>query len=90
MIENITVWGALVIILIDSLALIFYLNKQNAPVRTTVVQMYGILILVPLVFVLSFAGKINDNTTAAILGALVGYVFGKNSLSEEWTQTKQG
>lgn len=90
MIENIAIIGVLIVILIDSIALIYYLNKQNAPVRTTVVQMYGLLILVPLVFVLAFTGKVGDNTIAAILGALIGYVFGKTGLTEEWTKTKQG
>lgn len=90
MIETIAILGALIIIFINSLALIYYLNKQNAPVRTTVVQMYGLLILIPLVFVLAFTGKVSDNTLAAILGALIGYVFGKTGLSEEWTKTKQG
>lgn len=86
--ENFIVLGALLIILINSLALIYYLNKQNAPIRTTVVQTYGIFVLVPLIFALAVMGKISDNTVAAVLGALVGYIFGKSSLSEEWTHTK--
>ena len=74
----------LAIILICAIALFVYLHKQNAPIRTTVVQMIGIMLFVPLVFLLAFTGKIGENTVSTLLGAFVGYVFGKASLPEEW------
>lgn len=78
------VLGTLLVILIDSLFLFWYLNHQNAPIRTTVVQLVGILLFVPLVFLLSYLNKIDSNTVSVLLGAFVGYVFGKMSLVEEW------
>lgn len=81
---DIIVLGTLVVILVDSLFLFWYLNRQNAPIRTTVVQLMGILLFVPLVFLLSYLNKIDSNTVSVLLGAFVGYVFGKSSLVEEW------
>jgi len=82
--NEIIVLVTLAIILISAIALITYLHKQNAPIRTTVVQTIGIMLFVPLVFLLAFTGKIGENTVSALLGAFVGYVFGKSSLPEEW------
>lgn len=82
--NEIIVLSTLLIIFVDSIYLIYYLNRQNAPVRTTVVQFLGVILFIPLVFLLSFTGKIGDNTVSALLGALVGYLFGKTSLKEEW------
>lgn len=82
--NDIIVLSTLLIILIDSVFLLYYLNKQNAPVRTTVVQFLGVILFIPLVFLLSYTGKIDDRTVSTLLGALVGYVFGKTSLKEEW------
>lgn len=82
--NDIIVLSTLLIILIDSVFLLYYLNRQNAPVRTTVVQFLGVILFIPLVFLLSYTGKIDDRTVSTLLGALVGYVFGKTSLKEEW------
>jgi Na+/phosphate symporter len=68
----------------DSIYLIYYLNKQNAPIRTTVVQLIGVLLFVPLVFLLAFWDKIESQVTATVLGAFVGYIFNIISLKEEW------
>jgi len=72
------------IIAADSIYLICYLNKQNAPIRTTVVQALGVLLLVPLVFLLSFWDKLESQVVATILGAFIGYVFSRIPLKEEW------
>lgn len=88
--NDIAVLASIAVMFIDSLALIWYLNRQNAPVRTTVVQFLAIVVLLPLVFVLAFTGKVSENTISTLLGSLVGYIFGKTSLTEEWTHTKQG
>ena len=72
------------IIVFDSGYLIWYLNRQNAPVRTNVVKMIGVILLVPLIFLLSLWDKIESQTVATILGAFVGYVFGHMSIKEEW------
>lgn len=74
----------LLIIFIITIYLIYYLNKQNAPVRTTVLQTVGVMMFVPLVFLLAFTGKIGENTISTLLGAFAGYVFGKVSLDKEW------
>lgn len=74
----------LAIIFASTLYLVYYLNKQNAPIRTTVVQTVGIMMFVPLIFLLAFTGKISENTVSTLLGAFAGYVFGKASLKEEW------
>lgn len=76
----------LVIIGADSLYLLWYLNRQNAPVRTTVVQALGVLLLVPLVFLLAFWDKIESQTVATVLGAFIGYVFSRIPLKEEWNK----
>jgi hypothetical protein len=81
---DIIVLGTLGVILVDSLFLFWYLNRQSAPIRTTVVQLMGTLLFVPLVFLLSYLNKIDSNTVSVLLGAFVGYVFGKSSLVEEW------
>jgi len=82
--NNYIVLTTLAIILISTIALLIYLHKQNAPVRTTIVQIIAIILFVPLVFVLAFTGKVGENTLSTLLGAFVGYVFGKTSLPEEW------
>jgi len=68
----------------DSIYLIYYLNKQNAPIRTTVVQLVGVLLLVPLVFILALWDKVESQVVATILGAFVGYVFSGVPLKEGW------
>lgn len=83
------VLGTLAVILIDSLFLFWYLNRQNAPIRTTVVQLMGVFLFVPLVFLLSYLNKIDSNTVSVLLGAFVGYVFGKSSLVQEWVGYKE-
>lgn len=72
------------IILIFSLILVWYLNKQNAPVRTTVLQLAGSTTFLLIVFLLSYLDKLENQTLATLLGAYVGYVFGKISSKEEW------
>ena len=46
--------------------------------------MIGVILLVPLIFLLSLWDKIESQTVATILGAFVGYVFGHMSIKEEW------
>ncbi len=82
--NDIIVLATLVIILSSTIGLFVYLHKQNAPIRTTVVQTIGLMLFVPLVFLLAFTGRIGENTVSTLLGAFVGYVFGKVSLPEEW------
>ena len=82
--DGFIVLATLAIILVSTIALLVYLHKQNAPIRTTVVQTIGIMLFVPLLFLLVFTGKIGENTVSTLLGAFVGYVFGKTSLPEEW------
>lgn len=82
--DGFIVLATLAIILVSTMALLVYLHKQNAPVRTTIVQTLGIMLFVPLLFLLVFTGKIGENTVSTLLGAFVGYVFGKASLPEEW------
>lgn len=82
--DGFIVLATLAIILVSTIALLVYLQKQNAPIRTTVVQTIGIMLFVPLLFLLVFTGKIGENTVSTLLGAFVGYVFGKASLPEEW------
>lgn len=85
MISNeVIVIATLAIIMASIIGLFVYLHKQNAPVRTTIVQTIGIMLFVPLLFLLAFTGKISENTVSTLLGAFVGYVFGKASLPEEW------
>ncbi len=88
--DLIIILSVLVFMLIETIALILYLNKQNAPVRTTVIQWVSVTLFIPIVFLLSYFGKINENTVATLLGAFAGYVLGKTGLTEEWTHTKQG
>lgn len=88
--ETILIGITLIFILLESLILVDYLNKQNAPVRTTVLQWIGVAIFTPFVFLLAYLGKIDSNVTSTLLGAFAGYLFGKVGLSEEWTHTKQG
>jgi len=88
--DSILVVAILVFIFLETGTLVFYLNKQNAPVRTTVLQWVGVAIFIPFVFLLSYLGKIDSSVTSTLLGGFAGYVFGKVGLSEEWTHTKQG
>ena len=74
------------LILVFSSVLIWYLNKQNAPVRTTVVQLASSTNFLLIVFLLAFLEKIEGQTVATLLGAYVGYVFGKISAKGEWEQ----
>ena len=74
----------LVIIAAIAVYLIHYLNKQNAPIRTTVVQLLTLLLIVPLVFLLAYLDKIDSHSISVILGAIIGYVFSKVPLKEEW------
>lgn len=82
--EQIIVILTLLVIFAETTYLVYYLNRQNAPVRTTVVHLVGIFLFVPLVFLLAFLGKIGENTVSTLLGAFAGYIFGKISLKEEW------
>ena len=72
------------IVLAFSLILIWYLNKQNAPVRTTVLQLAGSTTFLLITFLLAYLNRIDGQTTATLLGAYVGYVFGKVSSKGEW------
>jgi len=72
------------IVLVFSLFLVWYLNKQNAPVRTTVLQLAGSTTFLLIVFLLSYLNRIDGETVATLLGAYVGYVFGKISSKGEW------
>lgn len=72
------------LILSFSLILIWYLNKQNAPVRTTVVQLASSVNFLLIMFLLAYLNKIDGQTVATLLGAYVGYVFGKISAKGEW------
>lgn len=74
----------LALIILLYFGLIYYLLKQNAPIRTTVIQWVGILIFIPFVFLLSYFNKVSDTTIATLLGAFIGYLFGKTGLTEEW------
>lgn len=82
--EDIITLVTLGIILIIVCYLIYYLNKQNAPLRTTVVQFIGIVLFVPLVFLLAFLNKIDQDVLATLMGAFAGYVFGKSAHQGEW------
>ncbi|HCM45742.1 MAG: hypothetical protein UV52_C0021G0002 [Parcubacteria group bacterium GW2011_GWD1_42_9] len=87
MINDPKFWITIVTLLIigcDSIYLLYYLNRQNAPIRTTVVQLLGVLLLVPLVFLLALWDKIESQVVATVLGAFVGYVFSRIPLKEEW------
>jgi len=79
--------ATLVVILATMVLLFLYLKKQNAPMRTTVVQFCGVIIFVPFVFLLAIWDKIDTNTVATLLGTAVGYLFGIKSLKEEWGGT---
>lgn len=74
------------IILIFSLVLIGYLNKQNAPIRTTALQLGGSTTFLLIAFMLAYLDKIDAQTIATLLGAYVGYVFGKISSKGEWSK----
>jgi hypothetical protein len=76
--------ATLAIIAVLNLATIVYLHKQNAPVRTTVVQFWGITMFIPFVFLLAIWAKIDSEVVATLLGAFAGYLFGMKSLAEEW------
>lgn len=78
----------LIFILLETIALIIYLKMEHAPIRTNVVQWTGIVLFIPFVFLLAYIGKIDGNTVSTLLGAFAGYVFGKTSLTEEWTESK--
>lgn len=82
--ESLIIAITLGIILIFSLILIRYLDKQNAPVRTTVLQLAGSTTFLLITFLLAYLNKIDGQTTATLLGAYVGYVFGKASSKGEW------
>lgn len=87
MINDPKFWITITLLLIigsDSIYLIYYLNKQNAPIRTTIIQLIGVLLFVPLVFLLAFWDKIESQVVATVLGAFIGYVFGIIPLKEEW------
>lgn len=88
--NEVIILSVLGFIAIETVALIIYLHKQNAPVRTTVIQWVGIALFIPFVFLLAYLGKISENVVSTLLGAFVGYVFGKTGLTEEWSHTKQG
>lgn len=82
--------SVLVFVFLETGILVLYLNKQNAPVRTTVLQWIALAIFIPFIFLLSYLDKIDSNVTSTLLGGFAGYVFGKVGLSEEWTNTRQG
>lgn len=90
MFDYIVVYITLGSVVLNSVLLIFYLNKQNALVRTTVVQYFAIATIIPFIVTLATLNRIGENTIATILGAVVGYIFGKTGLTQEWTETKQG
>lgn len=85
--ELIVILFTLIEILIFSLILIQYLVKQNAPVRTTVVQLSSSVIFLLIVFLLAYLNKINAGPISTLLGAYVGYVFGKASAKGEWGES---
>ncbi len=84
--ENIITLVTLGIILIIVCYLIYYLNRQNAPIRTTVVQFIGIVLFVPLVFLLAFLNRIDQDVLATLMGTFAGYVFGKSAHKGEWPE----
>lgn len=84
--DIIIISATLGIILILSLYLIHYLNRQNAPIRTTVIQFIGVILFVPLIFLLAFLNKIDQDVLSTLMGAFAGYVFGKSANKGEWKE----
>lgn len=66
--------------------LIKYLDNQNAPMRTTVVQLFTVILILPLIFILAYLDKIGSEAIAAILGAIIGYLLGKIPVRGEWEE----
>lgn len=60
-----------------------YLNAQNAPIRTTVVIVMGLVVFLPIVLVLALFNSINE-PVAALLGTYVGYLLSMASNKGEW------
>lgn len=75
---------------IISMAFIWVLHRQNAPIRTTVVQFIAVVWFIGSVLILSLLQKIDASTVSTLLGAFVGYLFGKVSLREEWGGKSEG
>lgn len=86
--DSIVIITTLIFVFLETLVLVWYLNEQNAPVRTTVLQWVSVAVFVPFVFLLAYLGKIDSNVTSTLLGGFAGYIFGKVGLSEEWTNPK--
>lgn len=82
--NDLIIIAVLFLILVFSLMLVFYLHKQNAPLRTSVMQFGSSIVFLLIVFLLAYINKIGDQTLATLLGAYVGYVFGKVASKGEW------
>jgi hypothetical protein len=74
----------LMLIFMFFLILIKYLDKQKAPIRTTVLQLASSISFLLIVFLLAYLNKISSQTISTLLGAYAGYIFGKVTNKFEW------
>ena len=82
--------AAIILAGIGIVSLFWYLNKQNAPIRTTVVHLMAVTLFVPGVFALALMEKIDSSTVSTLLGGFAGYLFAQVPLKAEWREGENG
>lgn len=70
-------WGLAVVMLVGPLYVLYgrFHSQPTKGVGVRIIQLVGLLLLVPLIGILALEGKLGGDTTSALLGVAIGYTL---------------